>query len=383
MCPGDDVLARLPDNVLVCVFETVSRHDLCNISRLNRHYHALADAVLYKTVQFMTPELHLLFSESLSRRPRRGSAIYDIKLSYPASKLSNHHPEPHLAHDGLSRALSTMSNLERLDIDVPESLAHGIGHLFNGPFDLACLKSCKLFYQRDDDGYWDLRENIHVFAHPSLESLTIRKAKLDYQGFDLIERPHETALSKLHFIECDISDDALSDLLMFPKELTEFVLTQTQDSVNDLEESSDDIRHYFTALKSASHSLESITIDFPSLTATKPLALRDFDTLKTLRINWDYQLLGKSSKKPRLSSVGLPPELELLEFFNEFGTDEEVKDLFVDMIHNLHITSRKLTRIVVNESDKDVPIDIVEACRLQAQLKLDVIGQMEDDIDDD
>ncbi|KAG7151543.1 hypothetical protein HYQ46_012666 [Verticillium longisporum] len=62
-----------------------------------------------------------------------------------------------------------MSNLETLDISVPVSLLHGIGQLFNGPFDLACLKSASLFYQCPEDGYWDLRENIHIFAHPTLD----------------------------------------------------------------------------------------------------------------------------------------------------------------------------------------------------------------------
>jgi len=45
--------------------------------------------------------------------------------------------------DRFSGTIETMSNLETLVISVPESLAHGIGHLFNHPFALACLKWCK------------------------------------------------------------------------------------------------------------------------------------------------------------------------------------------------------------------------------------------------
>lgn len=381
---GDDLLGRLPDQVLVQVFKTVgtvSKHDLCSVSRLNMRYHLLADAILYQTIQFFTPELHLVFSEGLSRRPRRGSSVKGIKLAYPASNLSrlvsnapihgsrSRHHSP-LPFDSLSQAIATMSNLEVLDIEVPDALSHGIGQLFNGPFDLACLSSCTLFYQNDRDGYWDLRENIHIFAHPTLESLTIRRAKFDHRGFDLMERPHETALRKLHLIECDINDDGLSDLLMFPKALREFVMTQTENPAPELEESSDSIRNYISALSEQTHSLESIIIDFPSLRTTRALAMRGFEKLTTLRMSWDHQLFGISSKKPRLHSVGLPPELKELEFFNELGTDEEVTDLLVYMLQSLPIMARKLENLIVVKGQDGVPQDIIDACMAQDQLSL-------------
>jgi hypothetical protein len=391
---GDvDYLAKLPDSILVRIFEAVadaSKADICSVSRLNHRYHTLADNVLYRTVAFLSPELQLIFSESLSRRPRRGSAIQDIKLSYPASKLSElvskapiHGSRNHstlLRFDGLSQTISTMSNLETLDVAVPESLLHGIGQLFNGPFDLAHLRSCTLYYQTEDGSYWDLQENIHIFAHPTLETLIIRHAKLDHRGFDLIERPHETGLTKLHLIECDINDDALSDILMFPAAIKEFVMTQPDDPQPELEESSDSIRDYVMALKSACHSLESVTIDSPHLHCSRALALRDFAALHTLRLNWDHQLFGRTSKKPRLHSVGLPPELRTLEFFNELGTDDEVTDLFVLAIENLPITARKWENLVVveGEGDEGVPKEIIEACKKHPQLKLDIIGRMDE-----
>ncbi|KAM0332259.1 hypothetical protein ACHAQA_002535 [Verticillium albo-atrum] len=385
-----DLLAAIPDKVLLQLFETVahqSKRDLCAVSRLNKRYHALADAVLYKTVLFLNPELHLLFSDSLSRRPRRGSAIQHVKLAYPSHELTaltiDAHAPVHgyrnqdvaLRFDSLPRAIAAMSNLETLDVSVPESLLHGIGQLFNGPFDLACLRSASLFYQCKEDGYWDLRENIHIFAHPTLESLTLRRARLDYRGFDLMEQPHATALKRLHLIECDINDDALSDLLVFPEALEEFVMTQLEDPRPELEESSDSFRDYTVALASAAASLESITIDFPSLAGHKPLALRDFEKLTTLRMNWDYQLFGKSSKKPRLHSVGLPPGLETLEFFGELGRDEEVTELLAHMVEHLDLHAAKLERLVVGEGA--VPPEVREACKLHPRLKLDVIGEFD------
>ncbi|KAL1593093.1 hypothetical protein SLS59_009418 [Nothophoma quercina] len=381
-----DQLDRLPDELLLQLFEILgrtSKRDLCNVSRLNKRYHRLSDAVLYKSILFETPDLHLTFSESLGRRPRRGSAIFEVKLAYPSAELAQLALEAPLRHHyDPSHSLSRMSNLEKLDISLPDKLLHGIGSLFNGPFDLACLKTCSLFYQCADDGYWDLRENIHIFAHPELESLTIRRAKLDDRGFDSLERPHETALKKLHLIECDISDDTLSDVLEFPIGLEEFVMTQLEEPEPELEESSDSFSDYIIAVGSQAASLRSITIDFPTLGCRKTLRMRQFEALKELRMNWDYQLFGKSSKKPRLHSVGLPPELEVLEFFNELGKDEEVTDLLLNMLEQKNIVARSLKKMIVVEGNNKVLREVKSICKEQG-LKLDIIGELDEDEEDE
>lgn len=70
-------------------------------------------------------------------------------VSYPSTELSEFmsitsaENEMSRRLDTFSHAISTMSNLETLVVSVPESLCHGIGSLFNGPFDLACLKTCE------------------------------------------------------------------------------------------------------------------------------------------------------------------------------------------------------------------------------------------------
>ncbi|KXJ90105.1 hypothetical protein Micbo1qcDRAFT_164594 [Microdochium bolleyi] len=392
--PNKTGIAALPDALVLQIFEHVglgSKSALSSVSRLNRHYHGLADSILYKRVHFDTPELHLVFSESLQRRPRRGSAIYDISLSYPTSELErlthpvehgDHYTSPPLRVDGLSRTISAMSNLESLNIAVPETLLRGIGALFNGPFDLACLKSCTLFYQCKDDQYWDLQENIHIFSHPSLETIVIRRAKLDYRGFDSVERPHETALQKLHFIECDINDDALSDILEFPEALREFVMTQLPDPVPELEDSSDDAGDYIIALKAQAPTLETITIDVATLGGRKTLRMREFTALKTLRMNWDYHLFGKTSRKARLHSIGLPPNMETLELFNELGTDEGVTDLMVSMLQIGTILATKWEKFIVSaDEDGKIPQVIIDAAK-QGGVELEIIGQAEEDDDD-
>ncbi|KAK2034089.1 F-box domain-containing protein [Colletotrichum zoysiae] len=381
-----DLLAALPEELLFETLRHLSQKDLCNVSRLNKRYHRLADAVLYKSVHFQSPELHLTFSESLGRRPRRGSAINEVKLVYPNEELSrlaldgpvhNSHYDPSRS-DTLSRTLSVMSNLEKLDIAVPDVLLHGIGTLFNGPFDLAYLKECTLFYQCPEDAYWDLRENIHIFTHPTLETLIVKRAKLDEKGFDFMERPHETALKKLHFIECDINDDGLSDLLEFPEGLEEFVMTHTLEPRPELEDSSDNLADYVLALTSQAHSLKTLIIDLPTLGSRKPLRMREFEALKTMRMNWDYQLFGQTTKKPRMHSVGLPPEIETLEFFNELGTDEEVTELLLYTIQTKDVVAKSWKTLVVVEGDNGVSPEIKEACKEQG-LKLDIIGEFDTD----
>ncbi|KPI39670.1 uncharacterized protein AB675_3319 [Cyphellophora attinorum] len=372
-----DQLAVLPDKILLQIFEALGRitkKNLCSVSRLNRRYHRLGDAVLYKTLLLETPELHLTFSESLGRRPRRASIIVEVKLAYPSAQLAQLALDtPARIHYDPSNSLSRMSNLEKLEISLPDVLLRGIGNVFNGPFDLACLKTCSLFYQTADEQYWDLRENIHVFTIPSLERLTITRAKLDERGFDFLERPSPTDLKVLHLIDCDINDDGLSDLLEFPTGLEEFVMTQAAEPEPELEESSDTFSDYISALNSQRHSIKSVTIDSASLSGRKVLRMREYQELTTLRMNWDYQLFGKTSKKPRLQSVGLPPKLEKLEFLNPIGTDEEVTDLLLSLIQNKSVVADKLKTLIIVEGEDGVSRDIVEACKEQ-NLELHMIA---------
>jgi Ran GTPase-activating protein (RanGAP) involved in mRNA processing and transport len=110
--------------------------------------------------------------------------------------------------------------------------------------------------------------------------------------------------------------------------------------------------------------------------------MREFEALKELRLNWDYQLFGKSSKKPRLHSVGLPPELELLEFFNELGKDEEVTDLLLAMLQNKSVVARNLKRMVVVEGNDKVLREVKATCREQG-LQFDIIGELDEDESDE
>ncbi|KAI0390132.1 hypothetical protein F5Y17DRAFT_469174 [Xylariaceae sp. FL0594] len=354
-------LADLPEPLLAQVFMALERSELCNVSRVNKRWHEVADSILYNKVHFGNPEHHMAFGQSLTRRGRRGSAIHSARLEYPMSELSHlslngdvavsHHALAHL--DTLSHTIASMSNLRELEVSVPDKMCHGIGALLNGPFDLACLRSCSLFYQTPDNGYWDLRENIHIFAHPTLETLYIRRAKLDYRGFDFNERPHMLPLKRLHLIECDISDDALSDLMELPEALTNFVMTQSSEPQPELEESSDNMGDYIVALSSQQHSLESITIDFPTLGSRRALRMQQFEALKSLRVNWDWQLFGKTrtsrdgKKVARIHSFGVPPNLKILEFFNELGTDEEVTELLDYLLETSPLAAKAINKIPI------------------------------------
>lgn len=144
-------LDTLPDELLLKILEkhVADSRDLCALCLVSRRLNKIADPVLYKSILFEQPANHLKFSESLATtRPRRGSLILNVRLEFPGSNEADlgeavRKRESSMSPvDSFSHTISTMSNLETLVISVPASLAHGIGHLFNHPFALACLKWC-------------------------------------------------------------------------------------------------------------------------------------------------------------------------------------------------------------------------------------------------
>ena len=201
-----------------------------------------------------------------------------------------------------------------------------------------------------------------------MDILTIRRARLDQRGFDSLEKPSGTALKELHFIECDINDDALADILLHPEALNIFTMTQLETPFPELEEAPDTVDDYIIALSSAQHSLEIISIDFPTLGAKNPLRLREFEVLKSLQLR-DYQLFGRSP--PRLHSVGLPPSLEFLEFFNifEINHDEDIVDLLCYFLEN-DILGRHLCNVKVVEGKGGIPPRIREAVNKSEHFRL-------------
>ena len=381
-------LGDLPDEILIHVLKFLpAQRDICALCLVNRRINAIADPCLHKSISFEEPKHHMRFSASLKTRPRRGSLIQSVRLEYPSSELSDIMclKESPYRVDNFSHIFSAMSNLENLVISVPESLCRGIGTLFSSPFELACLKTCKLviiisttkrtsnnilvltllsgslFYLCEDGGYWDLQENIHILSHPTLVKLTIRRAKLDQRGFESLEQPSETPLKELHLVECDLNDDGLSNLLLIPEALQEITITQLQFPSPPLEESPDDIEDYILAMKSAEHSLQIISIDFATLSAENPLKLRGFECLKSLELR-DYQLFGQSSGSPRLHSVGLPPNLEVLRFLNLVGEDEELVDLLCYTVENKAILASKLHKIEVINKEYSLLDNLGKAC---------------------
>lgn len=140
-------LEALPDQLLIRILEiALTQHELQAVCLVSRRINAIADPILYRSILFDQPKHYMTFSSSLVNRPRRGSLIQNVRLEYPSSKLSEimHVMDSTNRIDKFASAISTMSNLETLVISIPDSLCSGIGILFNHPFYLACLKSCKL-----------------------------------------------------------------------------------------------------------------------------------------------------------------------------------------------------------------------------------------------
>ena len=142
-------LTDLPDELLLQILKSLpAQRDLHALCLVSRRLHTVFDPVLYKSISFEQPHHHIAFSESLNHRPRRGSLIQEVRLEYPGHELDEiiSLADGSYQLDNFSHSVSRMSNLENLEISVPASLLHGIGTLFNGPFDLACLKTCELSF---------------------------------------------------------------------------------------------------------------------------------------------------------------------------------------------------------------------------------------------
>lgn len=138
----------------------------------------------------------------------------------------------------------------------------------------------------------------------------------------------------------------------------------------ELEESSDETEDYILALRSADHSLESIVLDFPSLTSEKPLRLRAFQQLKSLEIR-HTQLFGQT----RLNSVGFPPFLERLKFLDRVGEDEDLLELLCYTMEQKSIVMRKLTEMIIKRGegehyDNGIHKKLLEACKDEKDLKI-------------
>lgn len=354
-------LLSLPDDILshVLLFLPTQR-DICFVCLTCRRLNTLADPILHKDVLFEEPRHHATFLESLATRPRRSSLIQKVRVEYPSSEISDylHRDESGYPIDKFSHSISRMTNLVSLVVSVPESLSCGIGHVFNGPFDLAFLQSCTLFYQCENDEYWDLQANIHVFSHPTLENLVIRRARLNEEGFEFLQLSRGTALKNLQLIECDINIDALYDILHIPEALKEITITQLEIPEPPLQEASDLVDDYISAIEVTRDSLESMVIDFSSLSAKEPMRLREFSHLSRLEIR-DYQLFGQAT--PRLLSVGLPSNLETLKFFGQVGNDEEISELLCNTIERKNTLARRWTKMIVEGPGRPPP-NILDVC---------------------
>ncbi len=137
-------------------------------------------------------------------------------------------------------------------------------------------------------------------------------------------------------------------------------MTQLETPNPPLEESSEDVKDYIFALKSAQHSLETISIDCPSLGGESALRLRDFQALKSIKLR-DHQLFGTGS--PRLHSVGLPLTLEVMDFLGTVGDDEDILDLLCYTIENKEIMARNWVEMGIVGGEETLPSNVVEACK--------------------
>ncbi|KAK4539132.1 hypothetical protein LTR36_001455 [Oleoguttula mirabilis] len=89
------------------------------------------------------------------------------------------------------------------------------------------LRKLTLHLNGSKDRYWDIGagSTAAIFAHPTLEELTISCANLSDTAFSSVDnKAHQTTLKRLTLIECNVTISSLRDMLALPKALQSLYL---------------------------------------------------------------------------------------------------------------------------------------------------------------
>lgn len=147
------------------------------------------------------------------------------------------------------------------------------------PYDFAAFANgCShdivtLHLSNETDRYWKVRDyHSLLFAHPTLQSLTLSCAEIDAESVSKLASSRPTPLKQLVLIECNITLEALTTILARPSALVELHLGENchhmwlnaphfrkgrQRHINQL--CSQNPEAFFSALAAQKHSLKTLS----------------------------------------------------------------------------------------------------------------------------
>ncbi|KAF1918607.1 hypothetical protein BDU57DRAFT_443226 [Ampelomyces quisqualis] len=299
---------RLPTELVLLIVEYVAddNYSLCRLAQTCRAMQHLAEEHIYKTIQLLTVRHLDDIIYALAQRRERVRAVHKLSLQY-----QYHEEDLELAledRSAFNECISQMVNLREWHIESPYDNCHwdddsgpdewvqndmeafqlqlqhackygqedaervqalrGLGYEADRLVGLASLESLTIHSHGISSDFWDLGNFDCLFRHPALRHLHISCVSLIEEIPSLQSHTSKTPLTTLVFDECEISPEALKDVLRVPAKLKHLTLGEnvwnTRVSKTCKPRLNRDVKVSMAALGQVAHSLETLTHRDPS-----------------------------------------------------------------------------------------------------------------------
>jgi hypothetical protein len=313
----------LPTELVILIVEHLSDNNqaLCTLARTSRALQHLAEEQIYKTIELFTVrDLHNIV-QAFTYRHDRVRAVHTLKLQYQYHEkdlgdnleirrtfneciahmvnLREWHVESPYDNchwnEGEGPQQWVESDMERFRAALEHACVEGpaeseriqaerrLGNIVDRTVGLALLESLTIHSHGIDSDFWELGGYHCLFRHPTLRHLHI--SCVSFTEIIPKLRMHngkKTPLTTLEFNECEISPEALTDILRMPASLKYLTLGEnvwnTRRSKRIKPRLTQNAAASLEALGAVAHSLESLTHWDPSWKL-------DLDSHKPRRIN--------------------------------------------------------------------------------------------------
>ena len=361
-----------PNEVLEQIVAVVDDpHDVSALTYSSSRFWYLADPDRYRSVAIGNHAENLDFKNAIKRKPQRAAVVRSLDID----RRGDWRPYVEEAVDADDKTIKDDPNTEisilpkLVNLTTYRVIAAEHGAAFQTVLSLATkglclngLKTCKLLeltsfstcllLDRETDqllilgslkflpkpvlseGGWtensvELEAFPSLFAIPTLEDLTIRGCSVDkFQDLvpesEVVAAIGTTSLRRLRWLEGDIGDEALEQILKFPRCLHELAI-QVQKryllgSVDAGYGFPDNWNLYGFVITECQPQLRRLTLDTDlELDYTAPLDLTGLPSLQSF-FSHDYILFANDSYRELPSSTAervlLPPSLEILGLIN-------------------------------------------------------------------
>jgi hypothetical protein len=313
----------LPTELVILIVDHLSEDNqaLCTLARTSRALQHLAEEQIYETIELFTvKDLHNIV-QAFTYRHERVRAVHTLKLQYQYHEkdlgdnfdirktfneciahmvnLREWHIESPYDNchwdEGLGPQQWVEGDMERFRTALEYACTEGpveaglieterqLGKVFDRTVGLALLESLTIHSHGIDSDFWDLGGYHCLFRHPTMRHLHISCVSFTeiipklrmYKG-------KKTPLTALEFNECELSPEALTDILSMPARLKHLTLGEnvwnTRRSKKIKPRLTQNAHASLEALNAVAHSLESLKHWDPSWKL-------DLDSHKPRRIN--------------------------------------------------------------------------------------------------